>query len=381
MHFGLKFLAASLGGLTILSGCSSLRSSPHQLVVERRWVRGTINEDYLGARLIHRFTPIIDDRTVIVGNAVDGVVAYDRNTAREKWRLNIKGGVEAGATIAEDVLYFGACDGQLYAIQPDTGNILWTYPLKAEGLSKPFIKAGVLYVLGGNNVMHALNAKTGKLVWIYNRREASNISVRGGSQPTIAGDLVLVGFSDGALVGLNKSSGAVVWEANLNRNKRFRDVDASPVLDGNNVYVSSYDGALYALSAADGKILWTVEDGGYEEVAIAGNTLFYSSTSGKTMALDKGSGKILWSKENPHGIATGPVLMKGVVIVGEMSGALRFHDARSGDVLGDFEPGRGVTSRASIDPKKGEIYFTSHDANLFALKMNWKRFSREWPWE
>ncbi len=66
---------------------------------------------------------------------------------------------------------------------------------------------------------------------------------------------VLIGFSDGALVALNRSSGAVVWEANLNRNKRFRDVDATPVVDGDNVYASSYDGALYALSRVDGRIL------------------------------------------------------------------------------------------------------------------------------
>jgi hypothetical protein len=49
--------------------------------------------------------------------------------------------------------------------------------------------------------------------------------------------------------------------------------------------------------------------------------------------------------------------------------------------LTDFEPGRGVTSRVAIDAKKGELYFISHDANLFALRANWKRFGKDWPWE
>lgn len=376
----MRILLSAILGASVL-GCSSLQTAPNRLVVERRWVRDTPTQTYLGARRIHRFQPLLLDKIVIVGNAIDGVVAYDRDTAHTKWRLNVKDGVEPGAMISDDIVYFGASDGQFYAVQAETGSVLWTYPLKAEGLGRPLVKAGVVYVLGGNNVAHALDAKTGKLLWIYNRREASNISVRGGSMPMVAGDMVYVGFSDGSLVALNKSSGAVIWEANLNHNKRFRDVDASPVLDGDTVYVSSYDGGLYALNRLDGKILWSIDDGGYEEVVIQGNTLFYSSTSGKLYAADKVSGKILWSRENPRGIATGPILFKGTVAVGEFSGALRFYDARSGDYLTEFEPGRGVTSRVAIDAKKGEVYFISHDANMYALSVNWKHTAKEWPWD
>jgi hypothetical protein len=56
-------------------------------------------------------------------------------------------------------------------------------------------------------------------------------------------------------------------------------------------------------------------------------------------------------------------------------------DARSGDFLNSFAPGRGVTSRVSVDPKHNEIYFMSTDANLFVLQVNWKRFAKDWPWE
>lgn len=380
MNRGIQFLTAMLS-IWGLSACSSLRSAPHKLVVEKRWVRSTLDEDYLGGRRIHRFTPILSGNMVIAANSIDGIVAYDRNTAHVIWRMNIKDGVEGGGYISDDMLFVGAGDGQLYALALETGNVLWSYPLKAEGLARPLVKAGTLYVLGGNNVVHALNAKTGKLIWLYNRREASNISIRGGSQPVLSGDTLIVGMSDGALVGLNRTSGAVIWETILNRNKRFKDVDATPILDGNVVYSSSYDGSLNAVSVTDGKIIWSVENGGYDEVVVYGNNLFYSSTDGKTMALDKGSGKVIWSKDNPLGIATGPTLYKGVVIVGEMNGALRFYDARTGDALGDFEPGRGVTSRASVDGKRGEVYFVSHDANIYALRINWKRFAREWPWE
>jgi len=374
----LLMLAASAA----LCGCSSMvKNVPNTFVVEKRWVRATGESEYLGGRRVHRFSPILTDNTVIAANSIDGLVAYDRNTAHTKWRMPIVDGAEAGAKLADDVLYFGAGDGQFYAVQPDSGKVLWSYPLKAEGIARPLIQGGTVYVLGGNNVAHALNAKTGKLVWTYNRREASNISVRGGSQPALAGEVLLVGFSDGSLVALNKTSGSIVWEVNLNRNKRFRDVDATPVVDGDAIYVSSYDGALYSVSRIDGKVNWMVDEGGYEEVLVSGNTLFFSSSGGKTMALDKGSGKVLWSRDNPRGIATAPSLYKGVVMVGEMEGALRFLDARTGDFLAEFAPGRGVTSRVTVDSNNGELYFMSTDANLFALRANWKKYAKDWPWE
>jgi hypothetical protein len=74
-------------------------------------------------------------------------------------------------------------------------------------------------------------------------------------------------------------------------------------------------------------------------------------------------------------------MFKGTIVVGELAGGLRFYDARTGDVVGGFAPGRGVTSRAAIDSRKGEVYFISHDANLFALRANWKHFAKDWPWE
>jgi len=350
-------------------------------VVERKWARSTLTQEYLGGRRIHRFTPILTQRLIITANAIDGVVAYDRHDLSLRWRLPIRDGVEPSAQLVDDTIYFGASDGQLYAVNVDTGRVLWTYPLKAEGIARPLVRDEVVYVLGGNNVAHALHAKTGKLIWLYNRREGANLSIRGGAQPAIAGDAVFFGFSDGSLVALSRGSGSLIWEASLSRNRRFRDVDATPIVDGDSIFISSYDGALYALSRSDGKVLWSVDEGGYDEVLVHNNTLFYSSSGGKTMALDKASGKVLWTQVNPNGIGTTPVLYKGAIAVGEMDGALRFLDARTGEFLGMFEPGRGVTSKAAVDTKRGEVFFMSTEANLFALKVYWTRNPREWPWQ
>jgi outer membrane protein assembly factor BamB len=318
---------------------------------------------------------------IFQGNGIDGLVAFSRKGIIEKWRLEIKDGIEAGAVLSDGVLYFGAGDGLFYAVNSADGRIIWSYPLKAEGLGKPTISGDHIYVLGGNNVAHALDVKTGKLLWVYNRRDASNLSIRGGSQPAVSGDTVYFGFSDGSLVALSRNSGNILWEANLNQNKRFRDVDASPVVEGEVMYISSYDGKLYALNKADGKVFWSLDDGGYDEVLISDQTIYLSSTGGKTLALEKKSGKVIWSKTNPKGIGTAPVLWRGVLMVGEMDGSLRFLDGRSGEFLSSFDPGRGVTSQPFLDKKTNEVFFISADANLFGLKLDWRKNLSEWPWE
>ncbi len=364
-----------------LAGCSLNKTTPNRFVIEKRWARNTFAETYLKARLIHRFTPVLDKDRVVVGNSIDSVVAYNRSSAQELWRVQLHGGSEGGAQLVGKTLFFGSGDGQLYALRAETGAKIWSYPLGAEGLAPPLVADGKLFVLGGNNVAHALDARTGKLIWTYNRREAANISVRGGAQPAIAGSVVVFGFSDGSVVGMRPSSGAIAWETNINRNKRFKDVDATPIVDGDRIYVSSYDGGLYCLNAKDGSTIWTIEEGGYEQVAIQGDTLFFSTSGGEVLAADKASGKILWRQKNPRGIATGPVYYKGTVIVGEMAGALRFLDSKTGVLLGEFEPGRGVTSRVEVDPQTDELYFISVDANIYALRAGWKKYSRDWMWE
>lgn len=374
-----------LGGFISLifffGGCTIAKTTPNRFVVEKRWARYTVAVDYMKARRIHRFTPILDKDLVIVGNSIDGVVAYKRSNAQELWRMNLQDGVEGGAVLENGIMYFGSSDGQLYAVKAISGDRIWSYPLGAEGLAPPLLVGDKLFVLGGNSVAHCLNAKSGKLLWTYNRREAANISVRGGAQPALAGSSIVFGFSDGSVVGLNPSSGAINWETNINRNKRFRDVDATPVVDGDRIFISSYDGGLYALSVKDGTTLWIIEEGGYDQVAIRKNILFFSTSEGEVLAADKASGKIHWRVKNPKGISTGPIYYKGTVVVGEMAGALRFLDAKNGDLLGIFEPGRGVTSRVEIDPESSELYFISIDANLYALRAGWKRYAREWMWE
>ena len=72
----MKSLPLILSWLALgLIGCSTLKSSPNRFVVEKRWVRGTVDGDYLLGRRIHRFAPIVTDKMVSAANSIDGLTA------------------------------------------------------------------------------------------------------------------------------------------------------------------------------------------------------------------------------------------------------------------------------------------------------------------
>ncbi|MCC7404851.1 MAG: PQQ-binding-like beta-propeller repeat protein [Bdellovibrionales bacterium] len=375
-------LCWTLGILLVISGCAS---TPHmekkRFIVKRHWLRSTPQGEFLQFRRMNRMRPVVTDKLVVGGNAIDRLVGYDRKSGKTLWARDLRDGVEGGAQLVDGRLYFGSSDGQFYCVNAETGVTIWSFPVRIETLGEPLVENDVVYFLAGNNVLYALDAKTGEQRWTYNRMDSSQLSIRGASRPLIIGNNLYVGFSDGSFVALDKTKGAVTWEQSLNQNKRFRDVDATPVADGDRIFVSSFDGALYCLDSRDGTVFWRVEEGGYAPVLIEKEIVYYGTSTGKMLALDKASGKVVWSKEGVRGVATSPVLYRGLLVYGESHGSLKMVDARTGQDVSEFKTGRGVTSAPNLDGESGDIYFMSANAVLYALQIGWDLPHRVWPWE
>lgn len=366
-----------------VSGCSLLGTqgeTSKKLKFEKVWVRSTLQAPYFSYRRVHRMKPLIIDDIIIAGNSVDGLVAYEKSTAKEIWRKKIVGGVESGIARKGGFIYFGAGDGFFYKVEAMSGIEAWSFPIRAEGLGQPTLSGNSVYFVAGNNIIYSLDITTGKSNWLYNRRDPSNISIRGGSRPSIDDSRVYVGFSDGALVALNKSTGSLLWETVLNTNKRFQDIDSQPLIDKERLYVAGYDHSLSALSKKDGTIIWQLENGGYSSPSLKNSQLYYTTTDSQLVRIDKESGKRIWNTPLKT-LGTKPVFWKDFVVTGEFGGALKFFKQDSGQLVGQWKPGRGIHSETLILQDTGELFFMSADGNLFYLKAKWIAAGRDWPWE
>lgn len=357
----------------VLDQWSLLNSEKRHFSIRKVWVRSPLSQPNEGFRKINRMTPVLAGDLLITGNAIEGIVAYERETGHKKWTFAVENGVEPSATIIKDRLFVGASDGYFYSLEASTGALQWKFATKAENLSEPLLQDGVVYFIAGNNVLFALDASSGKQVWLHSRQDTSTLSVRGGSKPSYKDGKIYAGFSDGSVMAFDASNGNVVWEALLNKNKRFRDIDASPVVDGDYLYVGGYDDKLYCLSRNNGDLLWKLDGGSYSALTVTADRLYYSTTEGEVWALQKDNGNRIWSHKVKYGIPTQAQVFKGSLVFGESQGSLVFLDLATGKHIGHFEPGRGILAKPLIVEPENRVYFISGEANVYAIEAQWNK--------
>ncbi len=376
----IRCLIISFISLSLLVNCSSVELLKNksekpinsEIQLKQFWVSDTLVKSNAGFRKINRFSPVFYKDQIIAANGYDGLVSYNKSNMQMNWRFKINHGVESSGLMAGGQLFIGGLDGLFYSIDLDTGKLNWKFDTKTEIVSEPILNKGIIYFLNGANALFSLDADTGKQFWVYNRQETSTqMTVRGGSRPVIDGNLLYIGFSDGSLAAMNIATGNPQWEVLLNKNTRFKDIDSSPSIDGDKLYINSYDDKLYCLSKSNGSIIWKSESGGSTAPLISGDYIVYSTSKNQILSVSKNDGKIIWKIQNIAGIATEPILYKGMVIVGESQGSLKIFDLVSGHLKNSFDPGRGVMSKPNIDENQN-IYFMSNEANLYGLKIQSK---------
>ncbi|MES2803911.1 MAG: PQQ-binding-like beta-propeller repeat protein [Bdellovibrionota bacterium] len=351
-------------------GCQHIKKNNGEkkdLKVSAFWVQDTLKEPNIGYRKVNRFAPVLYKDLIVVANGLEGLVAYDVLDKTKKWSIAIDKGIESAGTVINSRLFVGGLNGVFYSIDLDTSKIVWEFDTRSEVVAEPLLHDGFVYFLSGSNILYCLDATNGRQIWVYNRQDtAAQMTVRGGAKPAISSGQIYQGFSDGSLVSLNSKTGTPNWEVLLNRNTKFKDIDASAVIDNDTIYINSYDDKLYAVSKSSGTILWKSDFGGATPPLVFSDRLVYTSSKGHLMVVTKKSGDLIWKVSNLKGIATEPVSHKGLIVVGESQGAVLFYDLSNGQLQGSFDPGRGILGRITTDKNK-RVYFISGEANVYGV--------------
>ena len=109
------------------------------------------------------------------------------------------------------------------------GKPIWARGLKEYIEYPPSYCDGVLYVNTFRGDTWAIEAETGKVVW----KKVS--SAPKPSTPAIAGDKLIVSSKDGTVTALTRESGKLVWQLRTNAK-----VESSPAVAGDTVYFSEH---------------------------------------------------------------------------------------------------------------------------------------------
>ncbi|MGD0703836.1 MAG: PQQ-binding-like beta-propeller repeat protein [Trebonia sp.] len=147
--------------------------------------------------------------------------------------------IPAAPTYDNGNLYFGNKDGIFFSISATTGAVNWQYNTGFSG-DYGIYGSGAVYdglvifeSIGGKKV-YALNESTGALVWSYTTNGGPN-------SPVVADGIVFVASYGGTLLGLNATTGQLLWSAPLGAPS-----GGSAVVSNGMVFQPSGTGTLFA---------------------------------------------------------------------------------------------------------------------------------------
>jgi outer membrane protein assembly factor BamB len=136
-------------------------------------------------------------------------------------------------------------------IQPPLG-IKWKLLLQdkdktRDSFNPPVVYGNTLYFGSADGNLYALNINSGYMEWVF--RTAGPIN----SVPTADKNTVYIGSSDGFIYALERGSGKLVWSF-----KTRAPVNSTLVLNKEEIYAISDADALYCLSREEGELLWSL---------------------------------------------------------------------------------------------------------------------------
>ena len=247
--------------------------------------------------------------------------------------------------------------------------LLWHYSEKPLLEFPPIYARGKLYAVNNNGNAFALDADTGKVLW---ERQIGRLNA---SSPAYQRErLYIVNLVPGHIVKLDARSGRVLWKRSLPGR-----AESSPLVLGHTVFFGCEDGNLYALSTRNGHLRWSTQLGGPIKSAPAfrDGVLYVGDYGGYMNAVRASNGKLLWQSGSlgPGFGAAGafystPAVAFGRVYAGNNDGRVYSYDQRDGTLAWTHSTGGYVYSGpavASTDRTPPTVYIGSFDGNIYAL--------------
>jgi len=232
---------------------------------------------------------------------------------------------------------------------------------------------GVLYVINGVNDVFALDVDTGAILWTYhgNPEPKAGVPMGRSSRGVALGDgKVFVAQIDAKIVALNQKNGTVVWATEADWQKGVSATSAPLYYDG--LVIVGYSGGemasrgrVRAFSAKDGKPVWQFNtvpgpgEFGHDTWPSGSNAWeFGGAPVWQTPAVDPELGLVYFSTGNPGpdlhgGIRPGDNLFSvSIVAVEAKSGKYRWHFQQVHHDIWDYDsPNPVVLFDAQVDGK------------------------------
>ncbi|HEY5052678.1 MAG TPA: PQQ-binding-like beta-propeller repeat protein [Solirubrobacterales bacterium] len=298
---------------------------------------------------------------------------------RKLWRYTERPLLEFPPIYVGGKLYAVNNSGFAFALDADTGKVLWERRIGRLNASSPAYYKHRLYIVNlvpGHIVK--LDAKTGKILWKH------LLPGRAESSPVVIDGTVYFGCEDGNLYALSARNGHVKWATALGG-----PVKSAPAYYGGVLYVGDYGGYMNAVVAKTGALKWQSGSLGpgfgasgqfYSTPAVAFGRVYAGNNDDRVYSFDISDGTLAWSYSTGGYAYSGPTVASTphsppTVYIGSFDGNIYALDAKDGSVRWSHSAGGQVVgSLSAVGETVYVAEFTDKTTTGFDMRTGHKVF-------
>jgi outer membrane protein assembly factor BamB len=203
--------------------------------------------------------PTVGHGMVVVGSSSGALAALDAAQGALRWRQQLSGEVLAGAGIAPTIVVVRTLDGRMRGLSADNGREMWMVEqrpprLTLRGTAAPAI-AGDMVVTGfDNGRIAAYSLRDGEVLWENligvgrGRTEIERLADVDATPQIMGQDVYAVGYR-GRLASIALESGQIMWATDMSSYNGLS-------LDWTAIYVAESEGAVVAVNRNSGAEIW-----------------------------------------------------------------------------------------------------------------------------
>lgn len=270
-------------------------------------------------------------------------------------------GLYGDPVVSEDRVYFGAYNGDFYALDVASGSPVWP-PLETGEpiIGGAALAGGSVYVGSGDGRLYVLDAETGAPRWTFEADDAI------WSTPVVSEGVVYLTTMGGSVYALDAETGDAKWSQPFEAGGA---IASTPALSGDRLFVGSFDSTLYALDAASGQEVWSFKTKNWfwGEPLVEGDAVFAGDLDGRMHALNVADGTPRWPQpfEALAPIRAAPALTK-VLVVADRDGNVYGLDPSSREEIWSFSLGADVLANLRVADFEGDtvVYVSTRDGDI-----------------